>query len=418
LVEALWHDLILPFIERHVAGTPYQAILDEYLRDNAVDNIYEGRWDDDPRQLSLYFDDRAGMCGMSSEAADHWLELALSARARELLLLGRHYGYRLAYWRNAERGSPTPASALATALEQGPRYSLVLLRGRVYCVDRKGPETRNGVSYLWTDEVPDQVSFEDLEPAEKRQARRAARRCSCPLCVALRKAPRANAIRANERLRRSIQQTLEHRLALGEVVERHAERFQALDPRLSLKDLQALSRVRRQSALIRALAPRALDADDVGSLADRIACSSEDPRDLADLDSVQFAERHPELLGLQNILSQTPRGREKLNRLSRLRSLRALWLFGNRITRLGVDFTLLTRLELLDLSENELTELPESLVHCVKLASLDVSHNQLPSLPDWLSQLTRLKSLRVGGNPLQAGEVERICRALPGCRVV
>ena len=52
-----------------------------------------------------------------------------------------------------------------------------------------------------------------------------------------------------------------------------------------------------------------------------------------------------------------------------------------------------------------------------RLRKLDLSNNRLERLPEGIGALNRLKSLQLRGNPLAAGELERLKRLLPRCKI-
>jgi hypothetical protein len=72
----------------------------------------------------------------------------------------------------------------------------------------------------------------------------------------------------------------------------------------------------------------------------------------------------------------------------------------SKLTELPESLSLLTQLQMLDLSDNQLTALPEWLGQLTQLQSLNLSRNQLTYLPDSLGKLTRLQTLSLGANQL------------------
>ena len=77
----------------------------------------------------------------------------------------------------------------------------------------------------------------------------------------------------------------------------------------------------------------------------------------------------------------------------------------------------LTELEVLDLSGNQIRELPTSIRGLEKLKKLDLSGNRIESLPEEIGQLKNLKVLQLKGNPLAPGEVQRLKKLLPRCKI-
>lgn len=101
-------------------------------------------------------------------------------------------------------------------------------------------------------------------------------------------------------------------------------------------------------------------------------------------------------------------------------------------------FSLMTRLETLDLSGNELESVyslqwlrslrtlrlarnrisdATPLAYLTALESLDLSYNEISSVTPLLS-LTRLKELNLTGNRLEAEQLEKLREALPDCRII
>lgn len=77
----------------------------------------------------------------------------------------------------------------------------------------------------------------------------------------------------------------------------------------------------------------------------------------------------------------------------------------------------LKALRVLDLSGNHLASVPATLGDLDDLEKLDLSGNAIASLPETLHRLGKLKVLNLKGNPLADGEVERLKKALPGCKI-
>ncbi len=77
----------------------------------------------------------------------------------------------------------------------------------------------------------------------------------------------------------------------------------------------------------------------------------------------------------------------------------------------------LQNLKVLDLSGNAIQELPTSIGELHNLRKLNLSGNALTRLPEEIGALENLKSLRLKGNPLAPGELERLERLLPDCKI-
>jgi hypothetical protein len=81
------------------------------------------------------------------------------------------------------------------------------------------------------------------------------------------------------------------------------------------------------------------------------------------------------------------------------------------------DIGMLTELEVLDLSGNRIRTLPPTIGDLKSLTKLDLSGNRIESLPDSIGRLERLKQLQLKGNPLVPGELERLKKLLPRCKI-
>ena len=115
--------------------------------------------------------------------------------------------------------------------------------------------------------------------------------------------------------------------------------------------------------------------------------------------------------------------------------------YPKEITKLPENFTTLTHLEELDLSQVNLKELPENFGNLKKLRMLDLSlnalrslpesfgdlehlqilyldSNQLSSLPESFKNLKKMTLLQLENNPLPMPEIKSIQALLPNCQVI
>ncbi|XP_034659379.1 leucine-rich repeat-containing protein 59 [Drosophila subobscura] len=93
-------------------------------------------------------------------------------------------------------------------------------------------------------------------------------------------------------------------------------------------------------------------------------------------------------------------------------------LSSNRLTSLGRNFSILTRLVRLDLSKNQIRNLPEDFGLLLNLRHLDLFDNCLVYLPLSIGQLRRLRYLDLKGNPLNPTWAKFVgtCSTLKGCQ--
>ena len=99
-------------------------------------------------------------------------------------------------------------------------------------------------------------------------------------------------------------------------------------------------------------------------------------------------------LGSNNLQNSIP------SDFSSLSKLRALFISDNQLRELPANFGNLTQLTVLDLSSNQLTELPVSISNLINLTSLIIQVNQLTELPTNFENQNRLISLDLSGNQL------------------
>ncbi|NHI93389.1 MAG: leucine-rich repeat domain-containing protein [Candidatus Lokiarchaeota archaeon] len=87
--------------------------------------------------------------------------------------------------------------------------------------------------------------------------------------------------------------------------------------------------------------------------------------------------------------------------ISKLRSLKTIYLVKNRLKSLPKDFNLLVNLETLWLQSNQIKKIPSSILQLPSLKTLSLSNNLLISLPETLQGLVSLETLDLWKNRIQ-----------------
>ena len=129
------------------------------------------------------------------------------------------------------------------------------------------------------------------------------------------------------------------------------------------------------------------------------------PAEIADLTGLKWLRLN------RNRLSSLPD-------LSRLATLRRIYLGDNRFTAVPETLKDLPCLTDIDLSGNPVREIPRWLAEKKGLEGLSFSRTLVEKLPEDLSAWKSLRQLQLGDLRLGRDEMERIRRALPGTAVV
>jgi Leucine-rich repeat (LRR) protein len=88
-----------------------------------------------------------------------------------------------------------------------------------------------------------------------------------------------------------------------------------------------------------------------------------------------------------------------------------------KLEEFPVEICELTQLNQLILKNNKIKTIPTDIGKLVNLTKLDLAKNQIASLPSELGELKKLKTLVLKGNPLTDGEVDKIQKLLPKCKI-
>lgn len=91
--------------------------------------------------------------------------------------------------------------------------------------------------------------------------------------------------------------------------------------------------------------------------------------------------------------------------------------YGNKLDEFPEEVCDLTHLNQLRMPKHGFTTIPDSIGNLSALKVLDLSGNQIEQLPDSIGKLTNLKTLKLKDNPLAPGELERIQKLLPKCKI-
>ena len=142
--------------------------------------------------------------------------------------------------------------------------------------------------------------------------------------------------------------------------------------------------------------------------------------DYVNLDRNSLEKFPAELAGLPGLKWLRLNGNRlsELPDLSALKSLRRIYLRGNRFNAVPEALKALPSLTDVDLSENPISEVPEWFVKMEGLENVSLSSTKVKSLPDDLGTWKGLVSLQLGGLDLPAKEMARIRAALPKVAIV
>lgn len=142
--------------------------------------------------------------------------------------------------------------------------------------------------------------------------------------------------------------------------------------------------------------------------------------DYVNLDRNSLEKFPAELAGLPGLKWLRLNGNRlsELPDLSALKSLRRIYLRGNRFNAVPEALKALPSLTDVDLSENPISEVPEWFVKMEGLENVSLSSTKVKSLPDDLGTWKGLVSLQLGGLDLPAKEMARIRAALPKVSIV
>ena len=105
----------------------------------------------------------------------------------------------------------------------------------------------------------------------------------------------------------------------------------------------------------------------------------------------------------------------EIKNLSKLEILR---LPLNEISSLPDEIILLKNLKVIDLTDNNSLSNVDKLAELLNLEEIYLFGCNVSRLPGNIGDLKKLKDLGLTGNPIEKGEIERVHRLLPNCRIV
>lgn len=90
------------------------------------------------------------------------------------------------------------------------------------------------------------------------------------------------------------------------------------------------------------------------------------------------------------------------NGIAKLKKLKILWMYQNKLKKLPRTFSQLSNLEVLNLDNSQLAVFPDEITRLPALRRLYLGHNKITHLPPSIARLTRLKTLRIDNSLLRA----------------
>ena len=142
--------------------------------------------------------------------------------------------------------------------------------------------------------------------------------------------------------------------------------------------------------------------------------------DYVNLDRNELETFPPELAGLTGLkwLRLNSNRLSSLPDLSALKSLRRIYLRGNRFTEVPEALKGLPSLTDIELSQNPIAEVPQWLAEKKGLTALSLNGTKIKKLPENLEAWKSLQQLQLGDLNIPFEEMARIRKALPGVAVV
>jgi hypothetical protein len=166
----------------HLRKKGNRVTTSEYIWDSAYQGLRDGEggeWGNSETELSFWFRDMSGCCGMSCEASLHWVRMAFA-------LDGRHpLGLATKGWKIVG-----PPLVLANELVRGPSYPLIYVRRGMFATVRREPNKELGAGET-------EAGFGDEQRLEWKELAGKSRdtvewsaltgQCQCDLCLYYRK---------------------------------------------------------------------------------------------------------------------------------------------------------------------------------------------------------------------------------------
>ena len=176
--QLLWRGWVRIDIGNRLRRAANRQVLDYYLDAEASDGFARGEWSSEPTGLSFVFHDGGG-CGMSKNAALHWIECSLANKLEDYENFRRWVdtcGYRIKMNRTIHE-----------LIASGPHFPLVELRRALYCVAAPDEGSGRGVE-IFTDDGAGPLTYATLTADERARVDAIARtkQCACEMCERIR----------------------------------------------------------------------------------------------------------------------------------------------------------------------------------------------------------------------------------------
>lgn len=115
-----------------------------------------------------------------------------------------------------------------------------------------------------------------------------------------------------------------------------------------------------------------------------------------------FEIKFLETLYLDNWLLDFDVKEKDFDKLTDLKNLKSLSLFGNGLDFVPRQISELENLESLVIFGNNIKKIPYEITKCTKLRELEIGSNEIEEIPEFILGLKNLECLNIGGNPIKA----------------